>query len=63
MGESVETGVVDHRGELFGHPGLHVADASLLPTSPVCAPSLTIAALAWRTSESIIEDEGRRGAG
>jgi cholesterol oxidase len=63
IGESPETGVVDHRGEVFGHSGLHVADASLFPTSPVCAPSLTIAALAWRTSEMIVEDEGRRGAG
>jgi len=41
-------GVVDHRGEVFGHPGLFVADGSLYPCSPGIPPSLTIAALAER---------------
>jgi cholesterol oxidase len=41
-------GVVDHRGEVFGHPGLYIADGSLYPRSPGVPPSLTIAALAER---------------
>ncbi len=41
-------GVVDHRGQVFGHPGLFVADGSLYPRSPGIPPSLTIAALAER---------------
>src|SRR4029450_5591137 len=39
-------GVVDHRGEVFGHPGLFVADGWHHPPSPRVPPSLTRAALA-----------------
>ena len=45
IGSTPENGVVDHRGEVFGYPGLHVADASLFPRAPGVPPSLTIAAL------------------
>ena len=31
-------------GEVFGHPGLYVADAAALPKSPGTPPSMTIAA-------------------
>ena len=48
VGRTPEDGVVDHRGEVFGHPGLYVADGSLYPRSPGVPPSLTIAALAER---------------
>jgi cholesterol oxidase len=48
MGRSNENGFTDHRGEVFGHPGLFVADGSLYPRSPGIAPSMTIAALAER---------------
>jgi len=41
-------GAVDHTGEVFGHPGLFVADGSLYPTPPGLPPSMTIAALAER---------------
>ncbi len=33
MGESAETGVVDTKGEVFGHKGLFVVDGSIIPTS------------------------------
>jgi cholesterol oxidase len=46
MGNSVEDGVVDTKGEVFGHPNLYVVDASIIPTSIGPNPSLTIAALA-----------------
>jgi cholesterol oxidase len=46
MGDSPEDGVVSTRGEVFGHPGLYVVDASIIPTSLGPNPSLTIAALA-----------------
>jgi cholesterol oxidase len=48
IGRHAGEGVVDHRGEVFGHPGLHVADGSILPRAPGIPPSLTIAALAER---------------
>lgn len=46
IGESAEDGVVDSRGEVFGHPGLFVADGSVVPVNLGVNPSLTITALA-----------------
>lgn len=48
IGRGPGEGFTDHRGEVFGHPGLFVADGSLYSRSPGIAPSLTIAALAER---------------
>ncbi|WP_224766052.1 GMC oxidoreductase [Nocardioides campestrisoli] len=48
MGPGPEEGVVDARHEVFGHPGLYVADASVIPANLGVNPSLTIAALAER---------------
>jgi cholesterol oxidase len=48
IGNHPGDGVVDHRGEVFGHPGLYVADGSLYPRAPGLPPSMTIAALAER---------------
>jgi cholesterol oxidase len=53
MARSPEEGVTDHRGEVFGHPGLFVADGSLYPRSPGIAPSMTIAAVAERQARLI----------
>lgn len=51
IGRGPDDGVVDHRGEVFGNPGLYVADGSLYPAAPGVPPSLTIAALAERQAE------------
>jgi cholesterol oxidase len=48
IGRTERDGFTDHRGQVFGHPGLFVADGSLYPRSPGIAPSMTIAALAER---------------
>ena len=48
MGRDASTGVVDSWGEVFGHPGLIVADGSVMPGPVGANPSLTIAALADR---------------
>lgn len=46
MGDSPENGVVNSEGELFGYPGIHVTDASIIPANVGVNPSLTITALA-----------------
>ena len=55
MADSPDAGVVDPRGEVFGHPGLYVADGSIVPTPTGVPPSMTIAALAERIVESMVE--------
>ena len=51
VGSTPADGVVDHTGEVFGHPGLYVADGSLYPAAPGIPPSMTIAALAERIAD------------
>ena len=46
MADTREKGVVDHRGEVFGYPGLFVMDAAVVPVALGLNPSRTIAALA-----------------
>lgn len=48
IGGSAESGVVDINHEVFGHPGLFVADASVIPANVGVNPSLTITAMAER---------------
>jgi cholesterol oxidase len=55
MADSPEQGVTDSRGEVYGCPGLFVADGSLLPTPIGRPPSMTIAALAERVAERVIQ--------
>ena len=54
MSDSPDRGVVDHRGEVWGHPGLFVADGSVIPGPLAVNPSLTIAALAERTAQWMV---------
>lgn len=55
MADAPTGGVCDSFGEVFGHPGLYVADGSLLPTPIGRAPSMTIAALAERVVEHLTQ--------
>ena len=57
MGTTRDKGVVDQWGEVFGYPGLHVVDASIMPGPVGANPSLTIAALAERAAAHIISTE------
>jgi cholesterol oxidase len=60
MGADPQSGVVDSHGRVFGHPGLHVADGSVVPGPVGPNPSFTIAALADRFADAIVaEHEGR----
>jgi cholesterol oxidase len=53
MGNSSDSGVVDHVGQVFGYPRLHVLDGSIVPRALGVNPSRTIAALAERACELI----------
>jgi choline dehydrogenase-like flavoprotein len=65
MGDTAEHGVVDEFGRVFDtskhgerpfHEGLYIADGARIPTALGVNPSLTIAALALRTAEAVIEE-------
>ena len=53
LGPDSDHGVVDHHGEVYGNPGLFIADGSALPAAPGGPPSLTIAAWAHHVADSI----------
>jgi choline dehydrogenase-like flavoprotein len=65
MGQAAQNGVVDEFGRVFDtskhgdrpfHEGLHIADGSCIPTALGVNPSLTIAALALRSADAIIDE-------
>ncbi len=58
MGHSPEHAVVDEHGQVFGYPGLAVADGSVLPGPVGPNPSLTIAAVADRSAEWMLANWG-----
>jgi len=53
MASTVDHGVVDHLGRVFGYPGLHVVDGSIVPVPIGRNPSHTIAALAERIAAHV----------
>jgi cholesterol oxidase len=57
MGRDASEGVVDAFGNVFGHPGLHIADGSVMPGPVGPNPSFTIAALADRFADHMLEPE------
>ncbi len=58
MADGPDDGVVNFNGEVFGYPGLYVADGSVVPANLGVNPSLTITALA----EYIMDQMPRRSA-
>jgi len=54
MSDRPSTGVVNDRGEVWGHPGLFVTDGSIIPGPLAVNPSLTIAALSERVAQWMI---------
>ncbi|HWI09500.1 MAG TPA: GMC oxidoreductase, partial [Solirubrobacteraceae bacterium] len=56
MGRHDREGVVDPWGRVYSHPGLHIADGSVMPGPVGPNPSLTIAGLADRFADAILED-------
>jgi cholesterol oxidase len=58
MADDQARGVVDDRGQAYGYDGLYVSDGSIVPTALGVNPSKTIAALAERNVESLLEERG-----
>jgi cholesterol oxidase len=58
LGPDAEHGVIDHRGEIYGNPGLFVADGAALPAAPGAPPTLSIAAWAHHVGERLTQDVG-----
>ncbi|MGA2549694.1 MAG: GMC family oxidoreductase [Burkholderiaceae bacterium] len=55
MGADASEGVVDVCGQVFGYPGLHVADGSVLPSPLGYHPALTIAAVALKFADDLVK--------
>jgi len=55
MGNSAAEGVVNASGEVFGYPGFVIADGSVMPGPVGPNPSFTIAALADRFADYLLE--------
>lgn len=60
LADSPQIGVADADGQVFGHPGLYVADGAAVPTALGVNPSLTIAAIAERVADRLVRKLGRR---
>jgi cholesterol oxidase len=55
LGPDHRTGVVDHRGEVYGNPGLYVTDGAALPAAVGGPPSASIAAWAHHVADGIAQ--------
>ncbi|NIP78385.1 MAG: hypothetical protein GWM90_03955, partial [Gemmatimonadetes bacterium] len=55
MADHPSQGVVDRAGQVFGYPGLYVADGAAIPSSLAVNTSLTILANAERIATAILD--------
>ncbi len=55
MADTRDEGVVSTDGEVFGYPGLFIADGSVIPTSIGFHPVMTICAIAERTAANLVD--------
>jgi cholesterol oxidase len=56
IGDDPERSVANHCGEVWGYPGLYVADGAAIPTALSVNPSLTISAVAARVAQWIVHE-------
>jgi cholesterol oxidase len=57
MAASAADGVVDFKGEAFGHRNLFVSDGAIVPKAIGLNPSKTIAALAEHIADRILAEQ------
>lgn len=62
MGATPQQGVVDPNGEVFGHPGIHIAGSAVFPTSSHANPTLTIVAQSIRLAQRLQSQALRHAA-
>jgi hypothetical protein len=55
MGATATEGVVDPKGRVWGHQGVSIADASILPTACGVNPMITVMAVAGWVAEGVVE--------
>jgi cholesterol oxidase len=55
IGANAQEGVIDHRGEVYGNPGLYVVDAAAFPGPTGSPPSVAIAAWAHYVADGIAQ--------
>jgi choline dehydrogenase-like flavoprotein len=61
MGQAgADWAVVDQRGKVHGLEGLHVVDASIMPTIPAVPPNMTVIMMAERCAEFLREELAAR---
>ncbi|GAA2632222.1 SAV_2336 N-terminal domain-related protein [Actinomadura fulvescens] len=63
MGDNPHEAVCDAFGEVFGFPGLYIADGAAMPGPVGPNPALTIAALADRLTTRLLEADTKRPGG
>jgi cholesterol oxidase len=54
LADSPRAGVVTPEGEVFGYPGLYVADGSVIPSSIGFHPVMTISAVSERIADGVV---------
>jgi choline dehydrogenase-like flavoprotein len=58
MGDDAATSVVDPQQRSWDHENLYVVGAGSMPTIATSNPTLTLAALAFRSAAAVLEDLG-----
>ena len=58
LGPDPQHGVVDHRGEVYGNPGLYITDGAALPAAVGAPPSVAIAAWAHHVADAMAQAKG-----
>lgn len=58
VASSPKLGVIDANGQVFGHPGMFIADGAAMPSALGVAPSMSIAAWASHVAQGIVSRQG-----